>query len=284
MVKKKRSSAQSANSEESECSGNPSTSNQGRQVATGRSAATVDNSSDSDCAQQPTTSQNVQREKEFLEELAQLKGAPKRCRIAVKTTFLKEIEKEPFRFGVGDLPANFSWTEEQPQPRSDYFAPLKPAGDLFKGDKLPVELFLAFHELTLRLLLKAVNETGDEFVESGRLNSFKKVDWQELLRFHSILLYTQVVKMSHLDTYWKMNSIAGQQFVASQMSFKRFKLIKRCIRCYVPSEVRETRQNNPKSSQYHRLYKITSMQNLLLQTYRAHRFPTRKVTIDKSSR
>lgn len=250
-------------------------------ATTNCSRASEGNSSESGCEQQPRSSRVARQEKEFLDELAKLKGAPRKRRIVVTTTFLKDIEKEPFRFGISDLLADFCWTEQEPKHRADFFQPVNPAGDVFQGDELPVEIFLSFHGPALKLVLKAVNETGAELVEKGRLKSFKPVDWEEVLRFHSILLYTQVVKISRLDTYWRKQSIANQSFVASQMSFKRFKLIKRCIRCYVPSEVRESGLNNPKSNCYDRLYKISPLQNLLLQTYRAHRYPTREVTIDE---
>lgn len=131
------------------------------------------------------------------------------------------------------------------------------------------------------MLLKTMNETGVELVSAGRMRSFRPVDYNELLRFHAILLFTQTVKISRFDSYWKKNSPLHQRFVSKQMKFHRFKQLKRVIRCYVPSDAKETGANNPRSKNYDAMYKISPLQNTLLKSFRKHRFPMRELTIDE---
>lgn len=210
-----------------------------------------------------------------------LRGVQRRKKNPIQTTFLTTVEPEPFRPGVCDLPEGFYWTDKEPTARPDFFQPANIIGDLFTGDELASEIFLTLHKPAIDLLLRSVNETGKEFVEKGKWKRFRAVDYKEMLRFHSCLLFSQVVKISRFDTYWSKKSIAKQPFVAAQMSFKRFKQIKRCIRCYVPSEVKENGMSDPKSPNYDPLYKITPMETCLLKNYRQYRFPKREITIDE---
>lgn len=191
------------------------------------------------------------------------------------------ISKEPFSIGIADLPESFCWTDQPFPERPDYFQPVRQPGSVVDGDELPVELFLKMHRPALELLLKAINETGEELVQAKKMARFKPVDWSELLRFHAIFIFCQVVKITRWEFYWNKRSPLYQPFIARQMSFKRFKQLKRCVRCYVPSEVKEKGLDDPKSNSYDPLYKITPMQNVLLQSYRENRNPKREVTIDE---
>lgn len=253
-----------------------------RRTMNARAGATRTSSSSSEedaCDHQPGTSMQATMEKSLREKMDALRGKKKTMRI--RTTFQTEIDREPFRHGVAEMPVDFQWTDKEPQGRPDFFQPLKKPGHTFRGDELASEIFLAFYEPALELLLKGVNETGIELVAAGKIKKFKPVDYEELLRFHSILLYTQAVKISRFDAYWKKGSILYQDFVAKQMTFSRFKQLKRAIRCYVPSEVEETGKSDPKSNNYDPMFKVTPLQNILLNSFRKHRFPAREVTIDE---
>lgn len=229
---------------------------------------------------QPGTSHAALVDLAIQRRLDAVASRPKK-RKRICTKFGKAVQEEPYRHGISDLPADFQWTKTEPPNRPDAFYPLNEPGSSFSTEQLPVEIFLALHKPALDLLLTAINETGQEFVAEGKWKRFRDVDFKELLRFHSILLFTQVVKISRLDAYWKKNSLTYQPFVAKQMSFKRFKEIKRAVRCYIPSAVKETGMNNPKSANFDKLYKITPMQNILLKSYRQYRNPPRAVTIDE---
>lgn len=232
------------------------------------------------CDSSPSMSAAAQDELDVWNRLKDFRGEEKRGRRR-KSNFFDTVEPEPFRVGVADLPEGFGWTDKEPPNRPDFFSPNNNPGDLFNGEELCSEVFLALHELALQLLLKAMNETGKEFVQKKFWKMFKEITRPELLRFHSILLFSQVVKISRLDEYWKKNSIFYQPFVARQMSFKRFKVLKRCVRCYMPSEASEIGTNDPNSPNFDRLYKIMPMQDALLRNYRKFRFPCREVTIDE---
>lgn len=135
----------------------------------------------------------------------------------------KVIEEEPYSFGIADLPPDFGWTDKEPEVKSDFFQPLKQPGHVFQGDELPVELFLAMHRPALEMLIISINETGRELVDRRILKRFREVDWDELMRFHAILIICQAVQISRWEFYWKRSCPFYQPFVAEQMSFKRFK-------------------------------------------------------------
>lgn len=205
--------------------------------------------------------------------------AEKKKKRPIKTTFLETVEKEPFCFGIAGLPDDFGWTEERPKDRDDFFEPNRQVGTQLNGDELPVEIFLALHSPALELLLQSINETGSELVRKKKMRSFKTVSAAEILRFHAILIYSQAVKVSRWDSYWCKKSVLFNSFMSEQMSFKRFKQIKRCVRCYIPSKVNGS--DDPNSPNYDPLYKITPMQNVLLNSYRKLRVPRREVTVDE---
>lgn len=183
----------------------------------------------------------------------------RRRRIAIRTTFLSELEPEPYAYGIAQLPDDFAWCEDAPGDRMDLFMPNDAPGTTFKGNETPIEIFMALHEPAFDLLLQSINETGAELVQTKKMKSFKKVSWSELLRFHSVLIFCQSAKISRWEMYWRKSSPVYQVFVAQQMTFRRFKQIKRCIRCYIPSEVASQRTNDPKSNNYDPLYKISPM-------------------------
>lgn len=228
-----------------------------------------------DCGSSSSSSDNMDAR---FQELNCRKGQKKR---RDGGDLLTTMEKEPFSFGIAELPEDFGWTDRPPAARVDCFNPLRDPGSTFSGTELPVEIFLKLHEPALHLVMESINETGAELVQLKKMKTFRNVDWEELLRFHSILIFCQSVKISRWEVYWKHGSPLYQPFVASQMSFKRFKQLKRCVRCYVPSKVLEEGLADPESPNYDPLYKITPMQKVLLESYRKHRFPQRAVTIDE---
>lgn len=242
-------------------------------------ARAASSSSEETCDDQPGTSAQATFENSIREKLNILQG--KKKKMTIKTTFQTEVDREPFKAGVADMPTNFQWTDKEPLDRPDFFQPLMKPGDSFHGDELASEIFLTFYEPALELLLKSMNETGVELVAAGKMKSFKPLNHNELLRFHSILLFSQTVKISRFDAYWKKGSILYQDFVAKQMTFYRFKQLKRVIRCYVPSEVQETGLSDPKSNNYDPMFKVTPLQNILLESFRKNRFPPRELTIDE---
>lgn len=195
--------------------------------------------------------------------------------------FLDAVEKEPYSFGVADLPTDFAWTEKRPKDRPDFFQPKEEPGSKFKGDELPVEIFLALHGPALELLFFSINETRRELIQKKKMKNCREVTPSEILRFHSILIYCQSVKISRWDSYWRKSSIFYNEFVSKQMSFKRFKQIKRCVRCYIPSQVKLEHSDDVDSPNYDPLFKISAMQNLLLTSYRKHRVPDRQVVVDE---
>lgn len=205
------------------------------------------------------------------ERINQLRARKKR-----KERCIPEPDVEPFKLGIADLPADFCWTDREPEDRPDFFQPHHIPGHLFDDSETPVEIFLKLFEPALEMLLKSMNECGQVLFKK-----FKIVDLDELLRFHSIMIYCQSVKITRWELYWRKKCSVYQPFVANQMSFKRFKQLKRCVKCYVPSEVLESGQSNPESQFYDPLYKITPMQNVLLQNFRRYRFPDKEVTIDE---
>lgn len=142
-----------------------------------------DSGSETGCSQGPSTSAQAVNEKNVQSWIDDLRGVKRKQRSRIKTTFVTEIEREPFRVGVCDLLENFGWTDREPATRPDFFQPTHQPGDVFNGDETPGQIFLSLHRPALELLLKAINETGREFVESGRWKHFREVDWPELMRF-----------------------------------------------------------------------------------------------------
>lgn len=125
---------------------------------------------DKPCDTHPSTSGAALAENALLKKLEVLEG--KKRRLNIRTTFVTDLEKEPFHHGVADLPPDFQWTDKEPPQRIDFFLPLNQPGHTFKGDELPCEIFLSFYDPALMFLVKAMNETGVELVEAGRMRSF----------------------------------------------------------------------------------------------------------------
>lgn len=262
------------------CRTGPSTS---RQSNTDESVSEEDETNCSSLSEQAGVSESSGSDGEMNRRFKDLTKKPRESRANRRDAggLLKTIEKEPFSLGISELPEDFCWTDEAPKPRLDCFNPLREPGTSFDGTELPVEIFLELHRPALVLLMESINETGAELVAEKKMRFFKKVDWYELLRFHAILIFCQSVKISRWEMYWKRTSPLYQPFVSQLMSFKRFKQLKRCVRCYIPSEVKEEGLSDPDNQNFDPLYKISSMQNLLLQRYREKRNPGREVTIDE---
>lgn len=236
-------------------------------------------SSGSDESKSKETVVETDEDGDVAERIEKLSGRKRRA--PIKTTFLSELEPEPFALGIMPLPDDFGWCEDIPGERTDCFAPYNPPGSVYNGDEEMIKIFLDLYEPALELLMRSINETGRELVSAKKMKSFKKVTWPELLRFHSVLIYCQSVKISRWEMYWRKNSPLYQVFVAEQMTYRRFKQIKRCVRCYVPSENKAQGLDDPSSSNFDPLHKITPIQNVLLQSFRKFRFPPREITVDE---